>query len=744
MKKRLFCLLLSLVLVLPLVLSACSGEEDSGADVSEDLGAQTITMRMVTERRVCNTDKELEDYLAELKEQGKDENSAEYKEMLAVKANYDRVEAEFSRITKSKYNVNVDFIFYTWDEYFGEDSEKKIENTMDKYALETVNKERAKRAIEKYVSDFQAAFPDSSYPLKAIGKNFLKNYPEFEPYIDLDTVFEDEDEKDKVAEDQYKVNEITGIKELVYPAADENQLDIIYISGFDMYNEFVENEWIIPLDEHINTTGKELRTQIPSALLDGVKKNGITYAIPNNTQMGEYTYMMVDQELFDRYHYIGQNYPDHTQVKDVIDLKDFLEDIAENHPDVLPIDSSYKECMDLFVWYWNIDYTVDEDGNYTYSVNKDNEFSLIGSLYGDPKNAGRGQIELGFDYLFESEEYQEIFFALKEYEFNGYYKQDDETRGDAAVKFMKGNYDVQSQAAANNGVYTDENGNKYYPYVVKYPVADEQALYGNMYAISANSQHTKACMEVLTLINTDAEARNILQYGIEGEDYTIDENGMLKRTQDQKNSKGEIISHGTYYKMDVNKTGNCFIAHPDEGQAPDYWENAKHQNNDAVIDPLLGFDFNMQLASNGQLTMDNQLIDYAGLDADPNVEGYDSGDLGTLILNRINEYSAKKDMDGLKNFITKDVGEEMCKTENSSPEGVAGLAAAHEGKPFFQVVVQVSEDKQTINKPSVNMAKLTSSSTEVSKDDKNGPSPYAIYYSWLVQYNYLPTDSSAK
>lgn len=744
MKKRLFCMLLCLILVLPMVLSACS-EEEEGADVSEDLGAQTITMRMVTERRVCNTDAELEAYL--VNECGNDKDSEKYKEMLLVKANYDKVEKEFSKITKSKYNVNVDFIFYTWDEYRGEDSEKRIENTMDKFALEEVNKARAKRALDKYVADFKAAFPEDTFPAKAIGENFLKFFPEYAPYIDLETVFEEEDdEEDKVAEDQYMVNPDTGIKELVYPDADENQLDIIYVSGYDMYNRFVENDWILPLDEHIKTTGKELRTQIHSTLLNGVKKDGITYAIPNNIQMGEYTYMLIDQKLFDQYYYIGQNHPDHTTVKNVLDVSDFLEDISENHPEIIPLDYSFKECMDLFVWYWNIDAVADENGNYKYSVNKNNDFSLLGTVYDDPSKVGRGEIELGFNYLFADEKYQEIFFALKDYEFKDYYRRENETRVSSAVKFVEGDYSIQSEAKKNDGVYTDENGNTYYPYVVKYPVADEDALFGNMYAISSNSKHIKACMDVITLINTNSEARNILQYGIEGEDYTIDENGILSRKKDVLNSKGEVIEHGTYYQMKIERTGNCFIAHPEEGMPADFWENSKEQNNDTVVDPLLGFDFNQQLASNGQVKMDFKNIDYIGLDtnhkvnyADQNGE-YVYDDLRTMILNDINAFSAEKDMAGLTEFITKSL-KIVDKTEGSDrylvslnldASGVASLAECSNGKPYMLV---------GNTRPQVDFNKFTSHN---SSDDNNGPSPYQVYYSWLTQYKYLPASATTE
>lgn len=712
MKKRLFCLLLGLILVLPMIFTACSDGDDAAADVSEDLGAQTITMRMVTEKKVFNTDEELETFLNDVC--GGDKNDPRYVEAKNTKDTYDRIEYEFSKITKSKYKINVDFVFYTEDEYFTE-----IEKTMDEYALETVNAERAERALMKYISDFKAAFPDrNDIPLKRIGMEFIKYYPEFAKYIDLDSIFEEEDDdkKNNAVEEQYKENEF-GIKELVYPETLPGQIDIIYISGLDMYNTYIENEWIIPLDEHINTTGKKLNDYISGALLNGVKYEGATYAIPNNVQIGEYTYMMVDKQLFDKY------YHDYTDVDSVLDLEDFLEDVNTFEEGVLPLDSTFDECINQFVWYWNIDWTVDEEKSnpetgktwYDYSINTSNKFSLIGALYGDPANAGRGQIQLGFNNLFANEEYRNIFTLLKKYEFNNYYKTEGDSRTNAAVSFMNGDYSIKSETDLNGGVYTDENGKEYYAYVVKYPEADESSLYGNMYAISANSKHIKAAMEVITLINTNSEARNLLQYGVEGVDYYIDdETGTLKRTK-------------TLYRMDIEKTGNCFIAHPEEGLPANYWENAKNQNNDALINPLLGFDINKVLNdrnTDDPKKLDNDLLEYAGLDSDPVVSMYPGTlSMAAQVMERINDC---KSYDELVALVT----------------GLSTELTANEGKPFMTIYKEngsVLSDKFVLN-----LAKITNpnydSSSEETESGKGTPteSPYAIYYRWMQANGFLP------
>ena len=688
-----------------MVLTACSGD-DSDADVSDELGAQTITMRLVTERKVCNTAIELEQYLKE--ECGGNKEDPKYKEMLAVKADYDRVEAEFTKITKSKYKINVDLIFYTEEEYL-----TMIESSMEEYALETAKAALAERALLKYVSDYKAAYPDANYPDKRLGLEFLKYYgEEYGKYIDLDTIFEDEDDdKKNNVSDQYKENDL-GIKELVYPETQPGQLDIIYISGLDMYNKYIENEWLNPLDDHIKTTGKKLNDYITSALLNGVRVNGSTYAIPNNVQIGEYTYMMVDKELFDKYYY------NPGEVSNVLDLYDFLADVDSFEEGVLPLDSDFKTCIDQFVWYWNIDWTQDEaTGLYNYTINTSNEFSLVGALYGDPKTAGRGQIELGFNTLFTNAEYREIYLKLKEYEFNNYYKTEDDTRTNAAVSFTNGDYSIKKEADENKGVYTDANDKEYYVYVVKYPEAGEKELFGNMFGVSANSTNTQACVQVLTLLNTNAEFRNILQYGVKDVDYEIiEETGVLRR----KN---------TNYRMDIEKTGNCFIAYPEEGLPATYWENSKKQNNDALIDPLLGFDFNSMLAEyNAKL--DNDLLDYAGLDNSSELRRYpDSKYPGAcdFVAQIQAKIDACADYDELADLVNN---------------GSTGLGVVLEGNPMMII------EGVTNNFP-LNLKKLTNKLYDTATGggtdadgnpvaDAGGESPYAVYYNWMQTYGYLP------
>ena len=683
MKRRMLCLFLCLVMVLSMTMASCSNkEEEVSADVDEDIGAQTITMRLISEKKVCNTAEELEAYLAD--ECGGDTESQKYKDMVAVKKAYDAVEAEFTNFTKSMYKINVDLIFYTEDEYFD-----AIESTMSKFIIEEQNAALATRALEKYIQDYKDAYPDGGFTDAQLTREFYKYFPEYVQYRGYNANAEL-----GVFAEQYKENEY-GIKELVYPETKANQLDIIYISGYDMYSTYVENEWITALDEQISTTGKKMNDYISAALLNGVKLDGATYAIPNNIEIGEYTYMLINKELFDTFYY---NYED---IDSLLDCKYFLEDVALYDSSILPIAADFDTCMKQFVWYWNINWEGSDEEGYTYTIDDSNKFSVVGSVIGDPAKAGRGSLELSFESLFTNEAYREIFLTLKEYECNNYYMTEGDERTNAAIFFVNSNYAIKKAALENNGVYTDESGNEYYAVVVKYPEADEEALYGNMYAVSSNSQNVIGCMKILTLLNTNSELRNILQYGVEGVNYVLDEDtGTISKTA------------SNLYEMKIERTGNCFIAYPEEGLPADYWENSKKQNNEALINPLLGFDFNREL-EDLSAKLDDRLMSN---------------------VNTLTEQTLKK-IDGCDSY------EEIYELVESDEIGLKVTLV-----PAINPTIILPGIPDPVG---VNLKKMTNNAYDTASGggtdssgspiaDIYGESPYTIYYNWLTTYGFVP------
>lgn len=691
MKKRFLCMFLCIMLVLSAILTSCNDKKDddsSGVNV-EELSESCVTVTLYL----------MYNDVAETEE-----------EKAAAAAARDEVEKEFTKITKSRFKINVDIIYLTEDEYY-----EKVEGSIKASVEESNQREACFKALKQLI---RAEKKKGNTDEAAIRNTFFNVHPEWEKYRN-----EEEEEEVTQGEEETIRNEL-GVVELKYPETKENQVDIIFINGYDKYMQLIKaddgDSWLAPLDEQLENSAKKLKNYISAALLNGVKMDGSTYAIPNNVAIGEYTFMMIDKDMFD------ECYGNYEDVKSVLDLKDFFADLSALYPvgethegskypnGVVPINSTFDDCMKDFVWYWTLGYEefegedVDANGKpvieYSYNFDTTNKFSVLGALYNGPDSISRGKIELGFESLFTNSQYRDLFLKLKAYEFNNYFGSATE-EVPAAVTFQKGDYAIKDAAEKNNGVYVDENGKEYYAIVVRYPEADEQSLYGNMFGVNAFSEHVFASMTIITAINTDAELRNLLQYGIEGQNYEIDEvTGVLRR-----------LNHN--YMMDIEKTGNCFIAYPEEGQPANYWDNAKKQNNESLINPLMGFDFDTILEES-DTKLDNDLIKYTNI-------------LTSDVLKKIEACETIEELDKLLNTPNSGLCDSLKPVKNPTIE------VEYENNGKLEIATMI-----------VNLKKMTNKNYDCSNsgdefaaepvEDLNGESPYKVYYEWLSQYGYLP------
>ncbi len=775
MNKKLVCLTLSILMLLTCVFASCTpktspDEEDGTVDNS----AKTITMWVVTE----------------------DETTDEAKEA---------VNEAFSKITKAKFKTNVVIQFCTEDEYY-----EKLEGAIEATQYEIEQEAKCAKELRQYIKAHKGEGKDNA----TLTAEFYAAHPEYQKFQKVEE--DDEDEDAPETEEETIKNEF-GITEIKYPDPKENQVDIFYLSGYDKYMEYYEKEYLSSLSEELSTSSKKLNTYISSSLLNGVQIEGDVYAIPNNVPIGEYTYMMIDKELFDTY------YQKIDKVSSVLDLEVFLNDVKnyndgktpEDEGYVVPLASTYEECLKMLCWYWDLSYTdqsvyrmyydeatgrnyvlqhqyevsiettdsdgktstkketriaalvegevlyktneagqfvdaagnalnyhyeadaeggwlydkkkdkyeysaaakgalylVDENGDavtsdndkrvtfdaeterdpdgnvrptYYYAYDTECEFSILGTMMKDASIRTRGGINLGFNALFTNPEYHELFATLKNYEYQEYYGEVKAGQR-AAVSFMKGDSRIK-EAYEENGVYVGEDGNEYYVVIAEYPEATEEELYGNMYAVYANSSHLARAMKVITYLNTNQELRDLLQYGIEDQHYERNDDGTVKLLSNEKFG---------IYRMDLEKTGNCFIATPTEELGADAWTYAKKQNNDSLINPLLGFDFNKATADS-DYSLDVALIDRIK-------------ELNAEALALINECTNKEEL----MTLMSDTTDGFVRKHAASADPKLSKATNNEYDPDQPLGSDVPDQTP----------------------DTSGSSPYTVYQTWLTTYGY--------
>ena len=509
MKKRTVCLLLAAVMLISMVLTSCGSTSDDDAidEVNEKASESTITLSMFVV-----TEKPVSDETAEA------------------------VNEAFNRITKSTFKTQVCIHFLTYDNYYST-IEGRIQSNADRQAL-----------AEKHDKEFRMAKKEAAAESIATDKlwedAWYAAHPEYVDFRETEELTGD----DTTAEETILVTvegaEDYTMSEIKYPDEKDYQLDIIWIDSYDRYTQYIENDWLERLDEELNGGSKKLKEYVSPSLLAWTKwSSSGTYAIPNNSAIGEYTYMLLNKSLVDKYNYdpatITGIYSD--------DCRSFLEDVNKYEPDYAPILGEIPLTNAL---YW----TYDPDTGLIDSE----KFNIMGESYAigrtmDPTLTTNSPT--GCKNMMTVTGYTDQLRTIRKYKDLGYVRAEGST-DKYAVRFVKGGAEL-------NKVYGDE----YYLNVLEYPRVEEDDIFSSMFAVTTFTRSINRSMQIVTYLNTNNDLRNVLQYGVEGVHYIFNADGTVHRLNQD-------------YMMNIRNTGNAFVVSPEEGMDPEIWKYGKQQNLD--------------------------------------------------------------------------------------------------------------------------------------------------------------------
>ena len=507
--KKSFCFILAFLMLFSLVLTSCGTvtDEEATEDVNNAASESTITLSMfvVTEKPVS------------------EETSA-------------LVNQAFNRITKSRFKTQVVIHFLSYEDYYST-IEGRIQSNADRQAL-----------AEKHEKDFRLAKKMAAAESIATDKlwedAWYAAHPEYVDFRETEELTGD----DTTAEETILVTvegaEDYTISEIKYPEEKDYQLDIIWIDSYDRYTQYIENDWLNRLDEELNGGSKKIKEYVSPALLAWTKwSSSGTYAIPNNSAIGNYTYMLLNKELIDKYSY------DPKKITGISseDCASFLADVAKYEPDYAPI---LGDVPLTNVLYWS----YDQEGNRIIT----DKFNLIGDCYAigrtmDPTITTNSPTACR--NLMSLAAYTDQLRTIRGFKDKGYVREENST-DKYAVRFVKGGAELAK-------LYGDE----YYLNVLEYPRVTEEDIFSSMFAVTTFTRSISRSMQIVTYINTNADLRNVLQYGVEGVHYTLDLDGVAHRLNDD-------------YVMNIRNTGNEFVCAPEEGMDPEIWKYGKMQNID--------------------------------------------------------------------------------------------------------------------------------------------------------------------
>jgi hypothetical protein len=487
MRKRWVTIVLALLLTLPTLLAGCAIDTDTTVETAEEdttgaAKAMTITLYAIT---------------------------GESTKPEAVQA----VQDALNEITENTYNTHVELRLYTEDEYFGV-IEEKFQNIITKIAEE---EEAAKLAKEEARS------------LKAAGI----------------TTAEPEETDETTAETEETVINEFGRSVVKFPEAGEDQVDIFLVRGLDRLTDYIEKGYLMDLGGSLGTTGKGLNKYINPALFSAVTFDAGVMAIPNNRVLGEYTYMLINKELCDKYYYDADTFTTLAKVAD------FLADVKKYEPDYIPLYGTPFPLVD----YITTDMVGSLIGGYVSNTTAQNSLLTPKSFLGTA--AYTTLLNQIHDFTAAG------YLTPSNYEFNP----------NAAVQLVKGGYEIRE-------LYKDD----YYVQVYSYPRGTNQNMYESMYCVSAYTANVDRCVEIIAMLTKNEEVRNLFQYGVEKIHYEFDDD------------TGYVKMLSSDYSMNIYDTGNQFKLWPNTDMSEDMlklaennWQNAKNQNLELVVSPYVGF-----------------------------------------------------------------------------------------------------------------------------------------------------------
>ena len=453
-------------------------------------------------------------------------------------ASVELVEEALNKLTKTRYKTKVELTLVTAEEYIKE---------VDKRVEEAEQSAVKVQAITKYNT---LAQKEANNAQKLMNESSGKKNNKWTAQVAVATANTLSTGAVYTAEETTVYED--GRIETVYPDA-QSPIDILMISDKAMYDDLNEKGYLLSVEKKLDEKFTKFRQYIYPTYFSQLKMmTGDINAIPNNNLLAKYTYLVVDSGIADEF---GFNIDD---FENYDDLTEFLAYVKENHPGVAPL-ATTPDALGI-VKYMNGEVAIGTycDPIYGYNTIEGTDFEI--------KN------------LLDIKEYQDHVALMKVFSDENYI---DDTEGkDFAVNVIEGDASVAAE-------YMEKG---YEVKVIQNPFVEPDTIFNGMMAVASCTSSEDRSLEIIEMLTTDPEAKNILQYGIcDNGDNTDQANYKLVEVEEGKYQLQKLENPGYIYKMENHLTGNVYMGYPDpeEGLTFNAWDYYKQTNLDSTLSPFL-------------------------------------------------------------------------------------------------------------------------------------------------------------
>jgi putative aldouronate transport system substrate-binding protein len=341
--------------------------------------------------------------------------------------------------------------------------------------------------------------------------------------------------------------------------ASREEVDIIFTAQWNGHANNVSKGAFLELGDLLKSHGQLIVDSLDPAFLEGAKINGKNYAVPTNKELAAAGGIVYRKDIAEE---LGL---DMSKVKTPKDLAAIYAVVKEKKPNMTPLFTTGGLFNAHFF------------GNYDFL----GDATIPGAILKDRKDTTVTAVE-------QIDRYKEYLAIARDFYLKGYINKDAATTqlssADAwkagnifsTVEPMKPGKDKEIASAAGL------NGKLEQIIMTEKTVATSETA-GSMLGISSTSKDPARAMMFISLLHTDKEINNMLNFGIEGEHYT--RNGeIISATDSTKN-----YNPGSAWMF-----GNQFLNYIWDTEDPEKWAKFKEFNQNATVSPALGFVFNSE------------------------------------------------------------------------------------------------------------------------------------------------------
>ena len=377
-----------------------------------------------------------------------------------------------------------------------------------------------------------------------------------------------------------------------------DDVDIYFTCSWsaDEYNKFARDGYWVRLDDPENNLiekyASDLWSTLPEVLTNGAIINGAdgygVYAVPGYKDIATQNCWDVNVPLLEKYGYTV----DDIKNTDYYGFGDILKTVKEGEGDdfyPLLVEGAVLERM----------------VTNSIIITGDSGTGNFMSYYLDPTDVTKpGSAGVNIVNKFGTDEFKKFAEQTREYYLAGYIDpamaNPNQANDVRSQKQLSGGYLIgtQSYSLGYELQASQERGFEVAMVPCTDAYVDTTSSQGAMMAISTASKNPERAMMFLNLLNTDPTLMTMLNYGVEGVTYEL-QDGLVNFTEGRD-----------AYQPWTNGVGNVTILTPTVAQGADFWDDFKAYYGAAKEIPLLGYSYNAENCETEMGAVANVVAEY--------------------------------------------------------------------------------------------------------------------------------------